>query len=396
MASNRRFAFLLKEKLKIFTLIELFPDIRKNPEILLKDIILSAFLMPFFGLTSLLSLDRESRTNRFKKLFGSTRKMVASDSTMERVLSWLSRRVAIVFLLGLLKVFEKEDLSRRKLAEQGPYRRIGIVDGSFMGSHYLVTLNLSGKTDYPLLVQECEKRGKELPTASLLLKDAKKLLAGSFPDLLLFDSLYFNKPHFDLVRKQLATHLLIKSSDPSFREVLQDADFFFQNKDMVDVPIVEAKGFDSQRSCSWRIEITSGEFAGYPIQIGHLREYYPKRIKNKHPEAWIVTTDLSLCSEELREAAHLRWHVENNVFKRISHLSGTKRFYFKDSAPFFNLLRIFFAALAAYDILLYILQRNEDEFKELLADIKPTWRNIFSQIAEGFEENVFGFNKVGR
>jgi len=57
---------------------------------------------------------------------------------------------------------------------------------------------------------------------------------------------------------------------------------------------------------------------------------------------------------------------ENNVFKRISHLSGTKRFYFKDSVPFFNLLRLFFAAIAAYDILLYILKRNEKEFKALL------------------------------
>jgi len=248
-----------------------------------------------------------------------------------------------------------------------------------MGSHYMVTLNLSGKTDYPVLVEECEKRGKELPTASVLLRDAKKLLGSSFPELILEDSLYFNKPHFDLVRMELGAHLLIKSSDPSFREVLKDADLLFRNKDMLAVPIVEEEGFDSVRICSWRIEITSGEFAGYPIQIAHLTEYYPKRKKNKDVEAWIVTTDLSLSPAELREAAHLRWHVENNVFKRISHLSGTKRFYFKDSAPFFNLLRLFFAAIAAYDILLYILKRNEEQFKELLDGIKPTWRNIFSK-----------------
>ncbi len=71
----------------------------------------------------------------------------------------------------------------------------------------------------------------------MVLRNAKKLLGNSFPNLLLFDSLYFNKPHFDLVRKGLDAHLLIKSSDPSFREVLKDADFFFQNKDLVDVPI---------------------------------------------------------------------------------------------------------------------------------------------------------------
>jgi len=55
-------------------------------------------------------------------------------------------------------------------------------------------------------------------------------------------------------------------------------------------------------------------FASYPIQIGHLLEDYPKRKKNQHLECWIVTTDLTLLPEEIREAAHLRWHIENNGF----------------------------------------------------------------------------------
>ncbi len=73
-----------------------------------------------------------------------------------------------IILLGFLKVFEKEGHSRKKLAEEGPYRRIGLVDGSFMGFHYLFALNLAGKTDCPVLVKECEKRGKELPNAALV------------------------------------------------------------------------------------------------------------------------------------------------------------------------------------------------------------------------------------
>jgi len=69
------------------------------------------------------------------------------------------------------------------------------------------------------------------------------------------------------------------------------------------------------------MQITTGDFAGYPVQVAHITEYYPKRKKDKHPEAWIVTTDLILSSAELREAAHLRLSKpENNVFKRISHL----------------------------------------------------------------------------
>ena len=123
---DRNFAVLLKEKLKIFSLIKLFPDIRKNPEIPLRDIILSLFLMPFFGLTSLLSLDREARKKQFKKLFGSKRKMVASDSTLKRVLNWLSRKAAIVFLLGFLKVFEKKVFPERSLQKTARTDELGL------------------------------------------------------------------------------------------------------------------------------------------------------------------------------------------------------------------------------------------------------------------------------
>jgi hypothetical protein len=92
---------------------------------------------------------------------------------------------------------------------------------------------------------------------------------------------------------------------------------------------------------------------------------------------------------------------------RIGYLQGhTKRFqkfffplpqalpgaiYFKDPRPFFNPLHIFFAAVAVFDAIIYILRRDEQLFKSLLDGIKPTWRNIFSQLKEGFHYNIFGF-----
>ncbi|MBA7622376.1 hypothetical protein ES703_29753 [subsurface metagenome] len=68
----------------------------------------------------------------------------------------------------------------------------------------------------------------------------------------------------------------------------------------------EKHGFDHIRICSWRIEKTSGEFAGYPIQIVHLLEDHPKRC------------------------------------------------YFKDPKPFFTMLRLFCTAIALLGILLQI------------------------------------------
>jgi hypothetical protein len=46
------------------------------------------------------------------------------------------------------------------------------------------------------------------------------------------------------------------------------------------------------------------------------------------------------------------------VFKRISHLAGTKRFYFRNPRPFFNLLRIFLAAVALLDSILLLLRAH--------------------------------------
>ena len=52
MSNSKRFSFLLKDKAKIIEKINQFTDIRKNPEIKLKDIITSIVLMPFYGVTS--------------------------------------------------------------------------------------------------------------------------------------------------------------------------------------------------------------------------------------------------------------------------------------------------------------------------------------------------------
>lgn len=63
-----------------------FTDIRKRPQIRLQAILMSLFAMPLLDVRSLLSNDREARTERYQRLFGCRRKMVASDSTFTREL----------------------------------------------------------------------------------------------------------------------------------------------------------------------------------------------------------------------------------------------------------------------------------------------------------------------
>jgi hypothetical protein len=387
---TQRFWLLLKQKLKIFDRITNITDIRKNPEISLNNIIMSILLMPFYELKSLLGLDRMSRKKKFKRLFDCGRKMVASDSTISRVLHWMDPNEVIDFQEGLLPFYHDEQFQKIQIGNETKYRTIGIIDGSCMSNHYLSAFVLSGKTEYPLLVENCEKRGKELPISEVLLDKAQKLLGDNFPLLILFDALYFNEKSFKRVRERNA-HILIKCKDPDFRAVLKDAQFIFDAKDEVTDKIQTVNGFDSKRLCKWEMKITSGDFAGYPIQIAHLIEDYPleKNEDKRHIECWIVTTDFSLKPNEIREIAHRRWHIENNVFKRLSHLVGTKTFYFRDPEPFFNLIRILCLALAVCDILIFSLQSSPHFFKKILNGIKPTWKNIFSQLDELLFDGIF-------
>ena len=378
----------LKEQAHLIEKISQFTDIRKNPQIKLNHIVLSVLLMPFYSVTSLLGLDRLSRKPFFKKLFGCTRKMVASDSTVNRALRWLDSKEVQELQRSFLPLMEQHHLSKIQLSHDCPSRRIGILDGSQMTQHHVVAFDLCGKIDYPLMVCNSHSRGKELPVAKQMVEKAARVLGDHFPQLFLLDSLYFNQPFFNCVRSKGA-HVLIKSDEPSFREVLVDAKFVFENKKDLVVPVEEKQGFDDVRFCSWRIEKTSGVFAGYPLQVSHLLEDYPKRKKNQHQDCWIVTTDLTLLPEEIREAAHLRWHIENNGFKRLSHHTATKRFYFKDPKPFFTLLRLFCTAIALLAILLQILKQNEGEYKRILNGIKETWKNVFSQLEEILETNIF-------
>jgi len=385
---SSKVADFLSETLEIKRQLTSFYDIRKHPTISLTTILCSVFLMPFFSLRSLLALDSLARSNRYKRLFDCKRKMVVSDSTIARVLRWIMPSQTKVFLLSLASHFDRLGLLEKTLEPGGTPRRIGIIDGSVMGGHYHVTFSLHGSIDYPVLIEDQQRHGKELPVALELIDTAHEQLGDCFPDLILFDSLYFNANTFRKVRSKDA-HLLIKGSNPEFRAVLQDAQFLFEH-DVVS-GVETAGGFDDERLCRWSMKKTSGEFAGYPIQIAHLVEDYPTRTKNALAEGWIVSTDLSLSSSSLREAAHLRWHIENNVFKRISHLTGTKRFYFKDPRRFYSMLRLLFAALAAFDAYICIMRQSEREFKRFVDGTKETWKNIFSRLADQLEDAAFSW-----
>ena len=388
VAYESKMALFFRDTVKLPRIFDSFNDIRMHPRIRLKDILISVFLMPFWGITALLRLDFHLRSPKMLRLFRcpKNKKVVVSDTTVARILSWLDPQDSRYALLAPTATLNEQRLLLRQLTPEGPYRRLGVFDGSQMGDHYLVAALLCGKVNSPILVEPCKGRGHELKTTQRLLPITHQLLGPAAPQLWLLDAMYFSQQTFKIVRDQPA-HLLIKYSphDESvdtklFRDVLEDAKYLFAANTKAIDAVETAKGFDSNRWCSWSMKKTSAEFAGYPVNIFFLTEDYPKRIKNTHTETWIITTDLSLEFEEAREAAHLRWQIENNEFKRLSHLAGTKTVYFKDPRPFFSMLRLFCLALTLFDMFFYILQRKEDDSKALMQGCKFTWKSAFSQM----------------
>ena len=260
-----------------------FTDIRKMPQIPLWHIITQILLIPCIGIRSFLSLDIESRLKYYKKIFNTKREMVSSDSTMQRILKWLSISETCKFLLSYLDIFEKHKSLKRKLVKGGKNHRIGIIDGSFMGGHWVSVLTLSGMLNLPILIESYAKRGKELCATEQLLSKIPLSLGNSAPTLYLLDSLYFITKMFKKTVNQLNAHLVIKSKSPEFRNVLKDACIFFEKFTQGHETFS-----DGTRMCSYQICLTEDEFAGIPIQIIQVDEYYSKRKKDSHVHFFAV------------------------------------------------------------------------------------------------------------
>jgi len=320
VAYETQLALFFRDTIKIDRIFDSFYDIRMQPRIRLKDILISVFLMPYWGIKALLQLDILLRTPQMLRLFRcpKKKKVVVSDTTIARVLNWLDPQDSRKSLLAPLSTLNKKGLLHRRLAPKGPTRRLGVIDGSQMGGHYLVAALLCGQLNYPVVVEPCKGRGYEQTTTQKCLPIIHQTLGPAAPQLWLFDALYFNHTIFRIVGEQNA-HLLIKYSpheddeeDKLFRDVLEDAKQLFAAHTPAIDPVEQSHGFDSNRWCSWSMKKTSAEFAGVPVNISLLVEDYPKKKKNTHTETWIITTNLSLEFEEAREAAHLRWQIENN------------------------------------------------------------------------------------
>ena len=121
MAYESELALFFRDTLKVARIFDCFRDIRTHPRIRLKDILISVFLMPYWGLTALLRLDTHMRTPQMLRLFRcpNNKRVVVSDTTIARVLSWLDPQDSRQALLAPLTTLNREGLLQRRLAPKG-------------------------------------------------------------------------------------------------------------------------------------------------------------------------------------------------------------------------------------------------------------------------------------
>jgi hypothetical protein len=380
-----RIVRFLTKKLSIGSFLEGFTDIRVNPEISLRTILLSILLMPIYYFSSLLALDRWGRTGRARALFGSRRTILASDSTLARVLHWLHPSETAALLLKALPRFDSLGLLSRPLAEGALPRRLALIDGSQMSGTSLVCLSLLGAIRVPAIIRRTAGEGYEKAVAKGIIGSCKVALGACLPELLLLDALYFDR-HVFRAAQESGMQVLVKFRDAEYREVSKQAaqDFRHFGGER------EAAGYDSQRLCSYTVRVTESEYYGIPVLIAEVDEVYSKRHDGRwHEHFWIVSTDLSLSPLELREAAHLRWQIENNVFRRLNELVGTKRGFTRHPVAFLNLLRLFALSLATIDAVDYLFQRKPGIRRLFLEGQKPTWRTLCAALTASAPSGAF-------
>jgi hypothetical protein len=384
---SRTITTIIRKKVQLPQKADNFSDIRQTPYIPLKNIILAFCYTVFLGYKSLLRFDGAGRTNAVRRLFGPRRddwEMVTSDSTMQRVARWLSVQEAQAFLQSFSGLWKESGRDKLILAPGAQPRRIGVADGSCMGGHYVCALALVGQNaTYPWEFRNCPGRGHELATAKSIIRSLPDDQFKRPFDLVLYDFLAFNAPFIKEVRPK-GLHILLKGRNPEFRDVLKGARATFESgqSDFFET----YSGFDTERLCAWTLQETNDEFAGCPVRIFRLTE---RPAKGPPRESWILTTDFTLTSGEIRELSYLRWSIENDVFKKLSAQAGTKRFHSKDPHAFLIMLMLFSAALVAYQLALTILFKWGGEFKAFLGGMKCTLSNLFERLKELLEDKVF-------
>ncbi len=350
-------------------------DKRKRPVIETRQIFHSISQMPVLGQRSFLSWDEFARTSEARNWHGSNRTLVASDSSLARIAGGMERGGIQEIGYEMTDKADLQALWDLKLPS-GKKLRFGIVDGHHAGGIWASVLAISGKVTGVVDLDRYPNRGCELEASRSVLKRAFRNLGKGFFGIVGGDGLYATKEDFQLCLDQ-GSHLLVKTDEETLT-VVQDAKHLFhiQNANKLE-GIFQQKGHDPKRDVDYEVMWAEGlEWQGHLLTVAWVQEWAlnSKTGVVERTEFYVLTTATGLTGEDLRELGHLRWEIENNIFKRLNHLIGSKRSWSRNSKVMETLLRIWMIGLTLLGA--YLFERGWKKFKETWQTLKSTWRAV--------------------
>lgn len=350
-------------------------DKRKRPVISTEQVFQGICQMPVLGQKSFLAWDEYARTPEARKWHCSDRAMVASDSSLERIVEGMECKSIRTLGYEVTEKADEQELWDLKLPS-GKKLRMGIVDGHWAGGIWASVLAVFGKTDGVVDLERYQGRGHELEASRTVLKRAFGKLGKGFFGIVAGDGLYVTKEDFQLCLDH-GSHLLVKTDEETLT-VVQDAKHLFhiQNANKLE-GIFQQKGHDLKRDVDYEVMWAEGfQWQGHLLSVAWVQEWAlnSKTGVVKRTEFYVLTTATGLTGEDLRELAHLRWEIENNIFKRLNHLIGSKRSWSRNPKVMETLLRIWMIGLTLLGA--YLFERGWKKFKETWQTMKSTWRTV--------------------
>lgn len=350
-------------------------DDRKRPQISAGTIAQGIVEMVPRGQKSLLEVDYDARLPEIKAWHESDREMVFSDSTAFRSLAGFNLEAVHEILWEIAGKMNGNAMLQTELPS-GRKPRIGAVDGSQWGGFYGSVLTLTGsQRDLVAGYRMCSGRGRELTASRKLLSEAVQHLGKGFVDIMAADGLYMTKKDFNWCLNEIGCHLLVKTDEETLSVVEDARGLFFGNNEVVNESLERAKGFDNERMCEYEITAAAGfSWQGISLKVAHVKETFlkPKKGHEEVTEFWVFTTDESLAAEDMREIAHIRWHIENCTFRQLNHLVRGKHRLTKDAHVREALLGLWFIGLNLFGIFLKWIRMGSlsCSFKT----VKKTWK----------------------
>lgn len=290
------------------------------------------------GKKSFHQTDTFARQSAVRRWLVSDRRMVASDSTLARVLPQVEVGQVREELAQAYRLLRQEGHGKADVGG-GRRLRIGVVDGSVLCGRYACGLEVVGDHAALIDVEPCEGRGKELVASDRLIRRAYERHGKRFIDLLAYDGLGITGKLLTLVHDECGSDMLIKTTELASLSILKDAEGIFRSCEQTSEHewrgVEHVKGTDLERGYQYGVWAAGGfSHTGYhgELKVARVRITPLKGPRKGQQETfWAITTDVTLGAEQIREIAHLRWSIENHGWRTMNAQMKSKHQWVRSS-----------------------------------------------------------------